>query len=55
MDANRFKVIVQANNDDSRATSFVVLLEVIGFPDNDQAQAFAEQLTQMVTDANSPK
>ncbi len=47
MTPNRFDIVVQPNDDDKGAT-FVVLLEVIGFPDKEQAEAFSKQLSQWV-------
>jgi hypothetical protein len=52
MDSGRFEVVVQPNADDNGA-SFIVVAEVIGFPDSAQAQAFRDQLSQWLTNADN--
>lgn len=44
MTSDRFKIVVQPNDDDGGAT-FIVFLETNGFPDRPQAEAFAAQLS----------
>ncbi len=52
MTPDRFAIDVQPNADDGK---YLVVLEVIGFPDKAQAQAFSDQLSQWVSSADDPK
>ncbi len=50
MSPDRFAIDVQPNADDGK---YLVVLEVIGFPDMAQAQAFSDQLSQWVANTDN--
>ncbi len=50
MSPDRFAIDVQPNADDGK---YLVVLEIVGFPDRAQAEAFSAQLSQWVASADN--